>query len=242
MSDENNFKPEMGSYKPLRPFNLFMKNNFPFIENTFEALDTYGLLCEIVKYLNVVIENTNTTEENVTALSNAFNQLNDYVSHYFDNLDVQEEINNKLDEMTTTGVLQTMIDEYFTENNTRMYNIESSLHTLESRVDSFTALEDGTTTLDAEIIDARIGNNGYLFSNLGRAIRKQTKYLYDKIDDYFSQTFNISNNNDWNQSNGTLDEYGYYTGNVGEVPVKATGTNFKRTGDYLTISEKPRTK
>lgn len=113
MSDENNFKPTLEGYKPLRPFNLFMKNNFPFIENTFEALDTYGLLCEIVKYLNNVIENVQTTEENITALNTAFDLLNDYVSHYFDNLDVQEEINNKLDKMATTGVLQELLSEQY---------------------------------------------------------------------------------------------------------------------------------
>lgn len=113
MSDENNFKPTLEGYKPLRPFNLFMKNNFPFVENTFEALDTYGLLCEIVKYLNTAIENVNTTEDNIETLQNAFDLLNDYVSHYFDNLDVQEEINEKLDKMATTGVLQELLSQQY---------------------------------------------------------------------------------------------------------------------------------
>ena len=112
MSDNNNFKPTLEGYKPLRPFNLFMKHNFPFIENTFGALDTYGLICQLVKYLNTVIDNTNTMEQNVTSLSNAFNQLNDYVEHYFDNLDVQEEINNKLDDMVEQGILQEIVAEY----------------------------------------------------------------------------------------------------------------------------------
>lgn len=114
MSNENNFKPTLEGYKPLRPFNLFMKNNFPFIENTFEALDTYGLICELVKYLNVAIENVNTTEENITLLSNAFNELNDYVSNYFDNLDVQEEINNKLDQLVYDGTLTDILENLFT--------------------------------------------------------------------------------------------------------------------------------
>ena len=35
-----------------------------------------------------------------------FNDLHDYVEDYFDNLDVQEEINNKLDEMAQDGTLQ----------------------------------------------------------------------------------------------------------------------------------------
>ena len=41
-----------------------------------------------------------------------FNALHDYVYDYFDNLDVQEEINNKLDDMLEAGTLQEIIDEY----------------------------------------------------------------------------------------------------------------------------------
>lgn len=188
MSDENNFKPEMGTYKPLRPFNLFMKNNFPFIENTFEALDTYGLLCEIVKYLNIVIENTNTTEENVTALSNAFNQLNDYVSHYFDNLDVQEEINNKLDEMATTGVLQSMVDDYFSyvtnliaAQNRTISSQTGTINELSSRMDSFTNLTSGSTTGDAELIDGRVAFDGRTYANIGGNIRNNQKVFWEDI-------------------------------------------------------------
>lgn len=133
MSD-NNFKPDLEGYKPLRPFNLFIKNNFPFIENTFEALDTYGLLCKIVEYLNTVIDNTNTMESNVTALSGAFNQLNDYVAHYFDNLDVQEEINNKLDEMATTGVLQGIVDNYFSAVTNSIERINNNVSNLDNKI------------------------------------------------------------------------------------------------------------
>ena len=113
MSQENNFIPSQDGYKPLTPFKLFVKSNFPFIEATYEALDNYGLYCKIVEYLNTVIENENTVESNVGALYDAFVSLNNYVSDYFDNLDVQDEINNKLDEMATTGVLQPMIENIF---------------------------------------------------------------------------------------------------------------------------------
>lgn len=112
MSEQNNFTPDMKPYKPLSPFKLFVKSNFPFIEATFEALDNYGLYCKIVEYLNTVISNENEVEENVSSLYNAFVELNTYVSNYFDNLDVQEEINNKLDEMTLDGTLQEIISSY----------------------------------------------------------------------------------------------------------------------------------
>lgn len=41
-----------------------------------------------------------------------FTALKDYVEDYFENLDVQEEINNKLDEMAEQGVLADIISEY----------------------------------------------------------------------------------------------------------------------------------
>lgn len=45
-----------------------------------------------------------------------FNDLHDYVEDYFDNLDVQQEINNKLDEMVEDGVLQEIITTYIQSN------------------------------------------------------------------------------------------------------------------------------
>lgn len=113
MSQENNFIPNQEDYKPLTPFGLFVKSNFPFIENTFEALDNYGLYCKIVEYLNNVIANEQVVTQNTQALYNAFVSLNTYVSNYFDNLDVQDEINNKLDEMVTTGELQELLKEQY---------------------------------------------------------------------------------------------------------------------------------
>ena len=62
MSQENNFIPELQPYKRLSPFRLFVKSNFPFIENTYESLDNYGLYCKVVEHLNNVIANENTVE------------------------------------------------------------------------------------------------------------------------------------------------------------------------------------
>ena len=81
----------------LTPFKFFCLTNFPFIEEDFDALTSYGLLCKIVEYLNNVIDTTNAIGTKTEELTNAFNELKDYVDNYFTNLDVQEEINNKLD-------------------------------------------------------------------------------------------------------------------------------------------------
>ena len=93
-------------------FRRFVLQNFPFIEQDFDALTDYQLLCKVIEYLNKVITTTNEISEQVEVLTNAYNTLKDYVDHYFDNLDVQEEINNKLDEMAEDGTLQEIIGDY----------------------------------------------------------------------------------------------------------------------------------
>ena len=54
--------------------------------------------------------------ETVADYIEQFNQLHDYVHDYFDNLDVQEEINNKLDDMVEQGTLQEIITTYIQSN------------------------------------------------------------------------------------------------------------------------------
>lgn len=100
-------------FKRLTPFKRCVLQNFPFIEEDFDALTNYGLLCKIVEYLNKVISSQNEVQGVTEELVTAFNNLYDYVNNYFDNLDVQDEINNKLDQMVEDGTLKNFIDEYF---------------------------------------------------------------------------------------------------------------------------------
>ena len=86
--------------------------NFPYIEQDFDALTNYELLCKVVEYLKKVMDNEQIQNETIIALSAAFTDLKEYVDNYFENLDVQDEINNKLDDMAEQGILQEMIAEY----------------------------------------------------------------------------------------------------------------------------------
>lgn len=105
------------TYKKLTPFKRCVLQNFPFIEQDFDSLTNYGLLCKIVEYLNNVISSQNQVINNITALNNAFIELKDYIDNYFDNLDVQEEINNKIDEMVESGELQRILNNPATSEN-----------------------------------------------------------------------------------------------------------------------------
>ena len=107
-----NFTPEQKPYQKLVPLNLCCLTNFPFIDETFDSITYYEFLCKIVEYLNNIIKNEQAVNENTESLFNAFNELQDYVNHYFDNLDIQQAINNKLDEMLESGELANIIYNY----------------------------------------------------------------------------------------------------------------------------------
>ena len=99
-------------YKNLSPFKWFVLENFPFIEADFDALTEWQLFCKIGKEINKIINSQNIVGEQAETLTNAFNTLKNYVDNYFNNLDVQDEINNKLNDMVEQGTLQEIIADY----------------------------------------------------------------------------------------------------------------------------------
>lgn len=114
------------NFNKLTPFKFFCLTNFPFIEEDFDALTYYELLCKVVEYLNKVIDTTNAIGTQTEELTNAFNELKSYVDNYFTNLDVQTEINNKLDEMAQDGTLQQIISSYLNTKALLVFdNVES---------------------------------------------------------------------------------------------------------------------
>lgn len=108
MSDLN-VNNEYTKMNNLTPFKLCVIQNFPFIEADFDAVTNYQLLCKVVEYLNNVIDNNNKQNTNITQLEQNFITLYNYVKDYFDNLDVQEEINTKLDEMVLNGTIEKLL-------------------------------------------------------------------------------------------------------------------------------------
>ena len=71
-------------------------------------------LCQYLE--KTVIPAVNTNAEAVAEIQNLYIQLKEYVDNYFNNLDVQEEINNKLDEMAESGELTEIITNYIAKS------------------------------------------------------------------------------------------------------------------------------
>ena len=118
-------------------------------------------------------------------LKDAWQALHDYVENYFDNLDVQEEINRKLDAMVADGsfeiIVTRIIDNYTESFDDKIFMLHTAMieadNAINARIDTFTTLAEGSTTGDAELIDARIGANGYTYASAGDAIRGQVDLL-----------------------------------------------------------------
>lgn len=88
----------------IRMFNKLSKNTKTEVERFEEVVDTR------------VTNFENSVNETVADYIQRFTDLKDFVDDYFDNLDVQEEINNKLDDMVEAGTLQEIITTYIQSN------------------------------------------------------------------------------------------------------------------------------
>lgn len=123
--------PDQNTYKEMTPFKRFILQSFPWIDANFDALTNYELMGKIIEYLNDIISNENAVQSNVTALYDAFVDLQNDVNNYFDNLDVTSEINNKLDKMAQDGTLTTLIGQYITPY---INEINENIDSLENQI------------------------------------------------------------------------------------------------------------
>jgi len=131
-------------------FRRWVLQNFPFIEQDFDALTDYQLICKVVEYLNQVIATVNETTGQVELLTNTVNQFVDYINHYFDNLDVQNEINNKLDEMYANGQLDLLFQRYI---NDYVEITNTKLDALENKVDALNDLSPEVVSSTSDMTD-----------------------------------------------------------------------------------------
>ena len=174
------------NYKDTQPFRAWCQKVLPLVYD--DSLSYYELLCKLLDAVNL---NTENNQLLIDDMQNLYN----YVNNYFDNLDVQNEINNKLDEMVTSGQLDYLFQKYLDpkleEQNEKIDNAvneqNEKIKTLEERMDTFTSLPDGSTAGDAELEDIRIWFNGNTSENAGGATRGQSKFIYDKLNKYISQ-------------------------------------------------------
>lgn len=109
-------------YKRLHPFKWFILENYPFLEDSIDVLTNYQLFCKLGEMYNKQVDAINTLGVQVEGITD-----------WFDNLDVQEEINNKLDAMVEDGTLEEIINqEIFGDIQDSIQNINDNIGDLDN--------------------------------------------------------------------------------------------------------------
>lgn len=107
----------------LKPFTRFCVTIGNLPTAYFESMSYYEQLTWFCNYLEkTVIPAINNNAEALEEVQKLYTELKAYVDNYFENLDVQEEIDNKLDEMASDGTLAPLLNE-------ALKNVESVLDT-----------------------------------------------------------------------------------------------------------------
>lgn len=107
-----------------------------------EGMTYYEILAWLVDFMEKqIIPLTNEAIEQ-------FNILKDYVEHYFDDLDLQEEVNTKLDEMAESGQLSEIVTEYLNAKSILAYNTKADMKAAVNIIDGSFLATYGDTTLN----------------------------------------------------------------------------------------------
>lgn len=186
MSEKLNF-----DYKKLHPFKWYILENFPFLEDSIDSLTNYQLFCKLGEMYNKQVDSINTLGIQV-----------EEISDWFDNLDVTEEINNKLDKMAEDGSLYEIIRRFTdpiiaeqNENiqgitNTQNIKINANTNNIETNAEDISTLSNQIasiithnqdTSSNTELIDIRTEFNGTVASSAGNAVRGQATLLNNRI-------------------------------------------------------------
>lgn len=133
----------MPEINKLKPFKLWVLQNFPFIEADFDALTNYEMMCKIVGKLNEVVDLTNEQTSVINTLNSEFTELYNYVHQYIFDVDELKEaialINNRLDEIAEQVLLNT--------NNITLLNNKIDTNIENLRVDLTALINQNYNTL-----------------------------------------------------------------------------------------------
>lgn len=187
-----NFTPTLNVYTDLTPFRYWCQKVLPLVYD--DSLSYYELLCKVVDYLNKTMEDVNLSIDDVSKLHTAYEELQAYVNNYFDNLDVQEEINNKLDELVQNGT----IEEIFSDEVESILNVaqDAALEAIDNIPENVTDwLEEHIIQETGYVIDDTLTVQGAAADakKTGDEISALKSDLDDIDDKLFSESDNLFN-------------------------------------------------
>lgn len=228
------------------PFRRFVTTIGVFPTAFTDAMTYYECLAYLVKYLEeTVIPAVNENAEALEELQVLYIQLKSYVDNYFDNLDVQQEINNKLDQMAEDGSLYTLItrftspiiEEFENDVQNQINTQNLTISAFDAKVNSLASGSPLVASSTSEMVDTtRVYVNttdGYWYYYDGDSWEQGGIYQSTGINDnsitpektVFYKQVQLVPESDWvegkNWQNGSLVDYAPASSSTKKVPVTA---------------------
>ena len=224
MNDENNVLPDNPSIQVLKAGQSGVFTNYIYKEIPLafdESMSYYETLLGLLNYLQtVVIPTVNNNADAVAELQNLYIELKTYVDDYFTNLDVQQEINNKLDAMVEDGTIPSIIESFIIpyENQinetindfdrrlsavaigsplkaTSISDMTDTTRTYVLTTDGYWYYYNGTNWVQGGLYQStRLGNNSVQFENLSEQLQADSKSVSTITDDVAENDSFINNN------------------------------------------------
>ena len=98
-------------HTPMRPFHFWCQKVLPLVFD--DSLSYYEVLAKMRDYLNTAIEEINAIGDEYEGITNRLEELKTYVDEYFAELDVNQAISDKLDNMVESGEMDAVITPIF---------------------------------------------------------------------------------------------------------------------------------
>ena len=177
----------------LRPFSRFIMSIGELPTSYLDSLSYAEQITWFCDYLqNNVIPAINNNAEALEEVQGLMTQLQEYVDNYFTNLDVQEEINNKIDSMVEDGTFSNLLAPYLESFNTRLdqfaLNIQAETtarttedNSLQAQISTIVASAGTAGDSSSEIVAARTNIKSTTFTSLNdriNFIEKTVPFIY----------------------------------------------------------------
>lgn len=161
-----NYTPPMKGYSGQGAFRFWCQTVLPIVYD--DSLSYYELLNKVVVYLNNTIQDVANVEDNVAALLNAYNELQDYVNDYFTDLNIQHQIDDKIDRMVESGAFGDALSP-----DVQLYVQENIGGVVEDQIGSVVANQIGGVVADqiGETVEGQIGS--VVASQIGEVVGDQ---------------------------------------------------------------------
>ena len=220
----------------LRPFQRFCVRIGAIPVSIIKSLSYEEQLIRLINYIkDTVIPAIDDNADAIEELQGAMVELQSYVNDYFDNLDVQEEIDNKLDQMVENGTIKSLINnEIFSEINNKIaqntIDINANSQELEQTVKQGQTNSVSMEMLTQDVREALTGGSTAVVgvNSVGDDNIVDEAISIFKLDSYLQSTKSITYGDpkDLGERNA-----GFVTDNDGELSIQSNSDYAYKTFD-----------